>query len=132
MERAVEERKPRREGGRHDRVVKSRQNGLARAFTLEEEDDLARREEDLPAVDAVRDDRLDMVGEELLCSFALAGLEASYENDPVAGAHAGQSRPLRLWAWVEREHYRAAGAAGHCALKCGRRVGQRESRHHVQ
>jgi hypothetical protein len=74
MERAVEERKPRREGGRHDWVVKGRQNRLARTSALEEEDDLALREEERPAVDGVRDDRLDTVGEELLCAFALSGL----------------------------------------------------------
>jgi hypothetical protein len=46
MERAVEERKPRREGGLHDWVVKGRENRLARTSALEEEDDLALREED--------------------------------------------------------------------------------------
>ena len=74
MERAVEERKPGREGGRHDWVVKGRQNRLARTSALEEEDDLALRKEDHPAVDGVRDDWLDTVGEELLCAFALSGL----------------------------------------------------------
>jgi hypothetical protein len=74
MERAVEERKPGREGGRHDWVIESRQNRLTRAGSLEEEDDLALREEDHPAIDALRDDRLYIVGEELLCLFALAGL----------------------------------------------------------
>jgi hypothetical protein len=68
MERAVEERKPGREGGRHDRVIKGRQNRLARTSALEEEDDLALGKEDHPAVDRVRDDRLDTVGEELLCA----------------------------------------------------------------
>jgi hypothetical protein len=74
MERAVEERKPGREGGRHDWVIKGRQNRLARTSALEEEDDLALGKEDHPAVDRVRDDRLDTVGEELLCAFALSGL----------------------------------------------------------
>jgi hypothetical protein len=46
MERAAEERKPRREGGLHDWVVKGRENRLARTSALEEEDDLALREED--------------------------------------------------------------------------------------
>lgn len=105
MERAVEERKPRREGGRHHWVIKSRQNRLARACSLEEKNDLALREEDRPAIDGLGDDRLATVGEELLCAFALAGLEASYKNDPIDGAHAGQSRRLNstrrkcpLWA----------------------------------
>ena len=92
MERALEERKPRREGGRHDRVIKERQNRLARTFALEEEHDFARREKDLPAIDELRDDRLDTVGEELRCVFALAGLQASYKNDPIDCAHVGQSR----------------------------------------
>ena len=74
MERAVEERKPGREGGRHDWVFKGRTNRLARTSALEEEDDLALRKEDRPAVDGVRDDRIDTVGEELLCAFALSGL----------------------------------------------------------
>ena len=74
MERAVEERKPGRKGGRHDWVIKGRQNRLARTSALEEEDDLALREKDHPAVDSLGDDRLDTVGEELLRAFALSGL----------------------------------------------------------
>ena len=74
MERAVEEWKPRCECGRHDWVIKGRQNSLARTFALEEEDDLALREEDHPAIDGLGDDRLDTVGKELLCAFALADL----------------------------------------------------------
>jgi cytochrome bd ubiquinol oxidase subunit I len=92
MDRPVEERKPGREGGRHDRVVEGRENRLARASALEEEDDFGRREEDRPAVDGARDDRLATVGEKLLCVFALSGLQASYENDPIDRAHVGQSR----------------------------------------
>ena len=94
MDRPVEERKPGREGGRHDRVVKGRQNRLARTSALEEEDDLALREEDHPAVDGARDDRLATVGEKLLCVFALSGLQASYENDPIDRAHVVQSRRM--------------------------------------
>ena len=73
MERAVEERKPRREGSRHDGIVKSRQNRFARALALEEEDDLAGREKDLPAIHALGGDRLHVVGKELLRTFARAG-----------------------------------------------------------
>jgi hypothetical protein len=80
MERAFEERKPGRERGRHHRVVEGCQNLLVRTFVLEEEHDFARREKDLPAIDELRDDRLDTVGEELRCVFAPAGLQASYEN----------------------------------------------------
>jgi cytochrome d ubiquinol oxidase subunit I len=92
MDGAVEERQPVREGGRQDRVVEGRQNRLAGTFALEDEDDLALREEDRPAVDGVRDDRLDPVGEELLRTFALSGLEASHEDDPIDRAHVVQSR----------------------------------------
>jgi hypothetical protein len=94
MERALEERKPGGEGGRHDWVVKGRQNRLARALALEEEDDLAPREEDHPTIHRLWDDWLDTVGEELLCAFALTSLQASYENDPIDRAHVMQSRRL--------------------------------------
>ena len=92
MERALEERKPGREGGGHRRVIKERQNRLARTFALEEEHDFAHREKDLPAIDELGEDRLDTVGEELRCVFALTGLQASYKNDPIDSAHVGQSR----------------------------------------
>ena len=72
MDRPVEERKPGREGGRQDRVVEGRENRLARASALEEEDDFGCREEDRPAVDGVGDDRVATVGEKLLCVFALS------------------------------------------------------------
>ena len=92
MERAVEERQPGREGGRQNRVVEGRQDRLARTFALEDEDDLALREEDRGAVDGVRDDRPDTLGEELLRAFALPGLEPSDEDNPIECAHVGQSR----------------------------------------
>jgi hypothetical protein len=94
MKRALEERKPRCEGRRHDWVIKGLQNRLARAFAFEEEDDLGFREEDLPAIDCLRDDRLDPVIEELRCSLALAGLEAGYQHDPFVCTHVAQSRQL--------------------------------------
>jgi dihydrofolate reductase len=51
---------------------------------------------------------------------------------PTQAMSAGTRSVLRLGVLVEREDCRAGGAAGDCALKCGRRVGQRESRPNVE
>jgi hypothetical protein len=60
--------------GRSTWLGRQGSNRLARTSAREEEDDLALREKDHPAVDSLRDDRLDTVGEELLRAFALSGL----------------------------------------------------------
>jgi hypothetical protein len=108
MERSVEEREPVADERRLDWIVENRSDRLARAFALEEEDDLGLRQEDGVPVHG----RLELhapegrvFGEKLLRPLTTAWFQAGDEDEaihggkptlPMEGFNTAMPRPARI------------------------------------
>jgi hypothetical protein len=88
MEGPVEEREPGGDERRLDWIVHNRSDPLARAFALEEEDDLGLRQEDRVPVHRrleLRPAESVVLGEKLLRSLTTAGFQAGDEDEAIHG-----------------------------------------------
>jgi hypothetical protein len=95
MERSVEEREPAADERRLDWIVENRSDRLARAFALEEEDDLGLRQEDGVPVHGrleLRAAESLVFGDKFLRSLTTAGFQAGDEDEAIHGGK--PTRPM--------------------------------------